>query len=153
MKSNAACRERHRQEMESVVFSCDHLRRGQSRRSDWLKALARIAKICRENIAAFGPGYDPRWPLGGSMKGAKAEGNGVTDMAREILVEIKSIRREHRQRERGTTGVTWGKGDDGGYMRETTRLAYVELLSPPVSGPDAPSEKIDGIEHQRGIEL
>ena len=68
---------------------------------DCKKALARIAKLCRENIAAFGPTYDPRWPRipgpGAQMKGAKSEGNGVTDMAREILTEIRLIRREHRR--------------------------------------------------------
>ena len=66
---------------------------------DCKKALARIAKLCRENIAAFGPTYDPRWPRipgpGPQMTGAKSEGNGVTDMAREMLAEIRMIRREH----------------------------------------------------------
>ena len=69
------------------------------------KALARIAKLCRENIDAFGTSYDPRWPRipgpGPQMKGAKSEGNGVTDMAREILTEIRSIRREHRRSNTG----------------------------------------------------
>jgi hypothetical protein len=64
---------------------------------DCKKALARIAKLCRENIAAFGPTYNPQWPQGGQMKGAKSEGNGVTDMATEILTEIRLIRREHRR--------------------------------------------------------
>jgi hypothetical protein len=64
---------------------------------DCKKALARIAKLCRENIAAFGQAYDPRWPQGGQMKGAKSEGNGVTGMAIEILTEIRLIRREHRR--------------------------------------------------------
>ena len=69
--------------------------------NDCKQALARIAKLCRDNIAAFGPTYDPRWPRtpgpGPQMKGAKAEGNGVTDMAREILIEIRTIRREQRR--------------------------------------------------------
>jgi hypothetical protein len=68
---------------------------------DCKNALARIAKLCRENIAAFGPTYDPRtrpWQTQSApMKGAKAEGNGVTDMATEILTEIRLIRREHRR--------------------------------------------------------
>jgi hypothetical protein len=68
---------------------------------DCKKALARIAKMCRENIAAFGPTYDPRWPRkpgpGPQMKGAKAEGNGVAAMAGEILTEIRLIRRENRR--------------------------------------------------------
>lgn len=68
---------------------------------DCKKALARIAKVCRENIAAFGPTYDPHWGRatrpGPPMKGAKAEANGVTDMAREILTEIRLIRRAQRR--------------------------------------------------------
>ena len=68
---------------------------------DCKKALARIAKLCRENVAAFGPTYDPRtrsWEKHSApMKGAKSEGNGVADMAREILTEIRLIRREHRR--------------------------------------------------------
>jgi hypothetical protein len=70
---------------------------------DCKKALARVAKLCRENIAAFGPTYDPRsrpWQTNSApLKGAKSEGNGVTDMAREILTEIRLIRRENRRRE------------------------------------------------------
>ena len=72
---------------------------------DCKKALARIAKLCRDNIAAFGPTYDPRRMIGNMkgppMKGAKAEANGVTDMAQEILDEIRMIRREHRRSNRG----------------------------------------------------
>ncbi len=70
---------------------------------DCKKTLARIAKLCRENVAAFGPTYDPRWPRprihgpGPQMQGAKSEGNGVADMAREVLAEIRLIRREHRR--------------------------------------------------------
>jgi len=66
------------------------------------KALAQIAKLCRENIAAFGKAYDPRWRTysrmgpGPPMRGAKSEGNGVTAMAKEILTEIKIIRRKIR---------------------------------------------------------
>lgn len=71
---------------------------------DCKKALARIAKVCRENIAAFGPTYDPHWGSetnpGPPMKGAKAEANGVTDMAREILTEIRLLRRAHRRANR-----------------------------------------------------
>jgi len=58
--------------------------------------LARITRLCRENIRAFGKTYDPRWPMGGKMYGAKSEGDGVTSMAREILTEIKIIRRKMR---------------------------------------------------------
>ena len=68
---------------------------------DCKKVLARIAKLCRENIAAFGQTYDPQWPQGGQMKGAKSEGNGVTDMAREMLTEIRRMRREYRQKKGG----------------------------------------------------
>jgi hypothetical protein len=68
---------------------------------DCKKALARIAKVCHENIAAFGPTYDPHWGSatrpGPPMKGAKAEANGVTDMAREILTEIRLLRRAQRR--------------------------------------------------------
>ena len=56
--------------------------------------LAKITRLCRENIRAFGETYDPHWPMGGKMNGAKSEGNGVTSMAREILTEIKIIRRK-----------------------------------------------------------
>lgn len=69
--------------------------------NDCKKALARLARLCRENITAFGATYDPQWPMGGRMKGAKAEGNGVTDMAIEVLHEIKMIRREKRRKEKG----------------------------------------------------
>jgi hypothetical protein len=71
---------------------------------DCKKALAQIAKVCRENIAAFGPTYDPHWGSetnpGPPMQGAKAEANGVTDMAREILTEIRLLRRAHRRANR-----------------------------------------------------
>jgi len=77
---------------------------------DCKKALARIAKLCRENVAAFGPTYDPRtrpWQKHSApMKGAKSEGNGVTDMAREILTEIRVIRREHRRSNDRNQGQT-----------------------------------------------
>lgn len=69
--------------------------------------LARIAKLCRENVAAFGKSYNPRWRPwqlhSAPMKGAKAEGRGVADMAREVLAEIRTIRREHRRAKKGQT--------------------------------------------------
>jgi hypothetical protein len=73
------------------------------------KALARISKVCRENIAAFGPTYDPHWrpwqKHSAPMRGAKKEGNGVADMAREILTEIRMIRRDHRSSNASQTPV------------------------------------------------
>ena len=71
---------------------------------DCKKALARIAKLCRTNIAAFGPAYDPRsrpWQENSApLKGAKAEGVGVADMAREVLTDIRLIRREIKKGEK-----------------------------------------------------
>ena len=70
--------------------------------------LTRIAKLCRENIAAFGKDYDPRYPAkpgqakGRPMQGAKAEGAGVAACAEEVLAEIRSIRRENRRKGRST---------------------------------------------------
>lgn len=61
---------------------------------DEKQALARIAKLCRENIEAFGKNYQPKWRGGGLMPGAKAEGAGVAQFAQEVLTEIKSMRRE-----------------------------------------------------------
>ena len=62
------------------------------------KVLDRISKLCQDNIDAFGDSYDPRWRTGnikrGQMKGAKAEGRGVVDMAKEILTEIENIKKE-----------------------------------------------------------
>ena len=70
--------------------------------SETKKALSRIAKICRDNIKAFGPTYKPlSRPCNKNsalMYGAKKEGDGVTDACREILTEIKLIRREDRRR-------------------------------------------------------
>jgi hypothetical protein len=65
--------------------------------------LSRIAKLCRDNIAAFGKSYDPRYPAkpgqakGRPMTGAKAEGAGVAACAEEVLAEIRAIRRENRR--------------------------------------------------------
>jgi uncharacterized Zn-finger protein len=67
---------------------------------DCKKALARISKLCRENIAA--------------MRGAKAKGDGVTDMAREILTEIRIIRREHRRAKH--TGCRWTEDENGNWF-------------------------------------
>lgn len=62
------------------------------------KVLARISKLCRENIAAFGKTYKPCWPSGAPMDGAKAEGRGVESLAVELLAEIRKIRREARKK-------------------------------------------------------
>ena len=59
--------------------------------------LARIAKLCKENIDAFGENYDPKFPNGRRLTHAKAEGYGVASFAKEILMEIKAIRRELRK--------------------------------------------------------
>ena len=76
---------------------------------DCKKALSRIAKLCRTNIAAFGPAYDPRsrpWQENSApLKGAKAEGVGVADMAREVLTDIRLIRREIKRGEKETKGL------------------------------------------------
>ena len=78
------------------------------------KVLARISKLCKNNIEAFGKDYDPRWKShsfngGEKMKGAKAEGAGVVDMAKEILSEIKSIRSEFKKHAKNIDKILIGK--------------------------------------------
>jgi len=64
------------------------------------QAIARIAKLCRENAIAFGKGYDPRWPSGNVMVGAKTEGTAIARFAREILDEITMARRQINRKNR-----------------------------------------------------
>ena len=72
---------------------------------DCKKALARLAKICRDNIAAFGKGYDPRtrpWDKNSApLRGAKSQGSGICQASDEILTEIRCIRLEHRRKKGG----------------------------------------------------
>ena len=63
---------------------------------DTQKIISRISKLCKDNIKAFEK-YDPKYPSGAKMKGAKSESYGVIDMAKEILNEIKDIKKEERK--------------------------------------------------------
>ncbi len=69
---------------------------------DCKQALARLAKICRDNIVAFGEGYDPRSrpddPHSRPLRGAKSQGSGICQASDEILTEIRVIRMEHRRK-------------------------------------------------------
>ena len=60
--------------------------------------LRRLAKICRENIAAFEP-WETTWKIGcdGHVKrrgaGEQGEARGTVATSREILIEIRKIRK------------------------------------------------------------
>ena len=61
------------------------------------EALGRLARICRNNIDALDD-YNPHYPNGRTMTGAKAEVRGVCYASQEILDEIRAIRFEGRKR-------------------------------------------------------
>ena len=63
------------------------------------KVLAQIAKLCKGNLEAFGENYNPthlRYET--LIRGAKAEARGVCAASKEVLVEIKLIRRNLKPR-------------------------------------------------------
>ena len=84
-----------------IIEQNKELRAARKREQEMFK---RLSKICQDNIDAFGDNYKPLTrpdnPHSAPMKGAKCEGRGVCDMAREVLIEIKMIRRENRKKAR-----------------------------------------------------
>lgn len=66
------------------------------------QVLARISKLCKNNLDVYSEdNYQPKWPSGTLIKGARKEADGAIDSYKEILNEIRKIRLELRKTKQG----------------------------------------------------